>query len=142
MSDPTRLRGAVLDLCNVAGRYIAGDSDVLPEDVHTAIEEARAALSTTPAPLDAAWAAAEAALPEGWHLAGIRHRWQFVTTREDATGERCREYSFGAGLPSYQATVYQPNEITLAEDAVEGWGPTPAAALLALAEKLREYARP
>lgn len=42
----TDLRAAARHLSRVAGRYLAGDSDVQPDDVQSAIEEVRAALAT------------------------------------------------------------------------------------------------
>jgi hypothetical protein len=41
---------AVRDLCRMTGRYLAGDSDIEPQDVTAAIDEVHAAL--TPEPTD------------------------------------------------------------------------------------------
>ena len=88
-----------------------------------------AALSTTSAPLDAAWAEAEAALPDGWN--------DILLMKTDRHG-----------TPGYAATASEPRDETGAYRIVSTTAagrkpdPTPAAALLALAEKLREYAKP
>ena len=67
-----------------------------------------------PGSLDAAWAEAEAALPEGWHL------W----LRFDSGRRRCRIEAIGPTGSTRQMTR-----------------DTPAAALRALAERLREVGR-
>jgi len=67
--------------------------------------------------LDAAWAEAEAALPEGWY-------WGVVST----------------GMPgddAYRASA-SPNGWVMDDHHVESWAATPAAALRALAVKLKE----
>lgn len=70
--------------------------------------------------LDAAWAEAEAALPEGWAIDGLyrvvartslEREWEVIVHEDDWQGD---------------------------EDNHHGRGPTPAAALRALAARLRE----
>lgn len=73
-----------------------------------------------PDSLDAAWAEAEAALPEGWAFDLSR------AVRPPAEG----------AAPTYYATVSRPWTTGAIEFQVSG--PTPAAALRALAAKLRE----
>lgn len=68
--------------------------------------------------LDDAWAAVEAALPEGWLLRGL--------FRYDAPEGR-----------AWEATAEEADYLGH-EDMHAALGPTPAAALLALTEKLRE----
>lgn len=67
--------------------------------------------------LDSAWAEAEAALPDGWDLSGV----------ENASEGSGRYWTAGAFLPWDES----------AHDVIAD-GPTPAAALRALAAKLRE----
>ena len=69
--------------------------------------------------LDAAWQEAEAALPEGWGM-------QLIRGANVQTGERTPDYraiSFSGTMP-----------------VTDGYGPTPAVALRALAARLRERA--
>lgn len=66
--------------------------------------------------LGAAWAEAEAALPEGWWITAL-------TTR-------------GFGDKEWHVTA--ENAINQSRLSADGYGPTPAAALSALAAKLRE----
>lgn len=68
--------------------------------------------------LDAAWAEAEAALPEGWRMDALR------TIRS----------------PAYRDPVWQALVTDGPYVAISGEGATPAAALRSLAEKLREPA--
>lgn len=68
--------------------------------------------------LDAAWAAAEAALPEGWFIGTLSNR-PYVN----------HPYR------TWLAQAYEPTEQMA---FVAGFGDTPAAALLALAEKLAQ----
>lgn len=114
--DPTR--EALVRLVAVVDAGTIIWRDPVPADAMAAIHHAKetlAALSTTPAPTgDAAWAAAEAALPEGW---------DFGLTM---TAER-----------RYRASAAPLRAIT----GVYAVADTPAAALLALADRLRE-ARP
>lgn len=72
------------------------------------------ALLATADRLDAAWAEAEAALPEGWYISNVRRR--------SLTGR----YSASATLAGSETGVN-----------VSGFGPSPAAALTALAARLR-----
>lgn len=76
-----------------------------------------AALATPP--LDAAWAAAEAALPEGWRLTLGRSDDDYATWSAIAVSPAFFEGEIAGGW-------------------ISGEGPTPAAALLALAARLRE----
>ena len=89
-----------------------------------------AALRATDTPsLDAAWKAAEEALPEGWSLHGVRRG--YVGAAATANGPAWSATAQLAGIGVEQrrhGTV--PNKT--------GTGPTPAAALLALAARLRE----
>lgn len=82
------------------------------------------AISTTPAPLDAAWNAAEAALPEGWRIEGV----MLVDTSDDD--------DLNVEFVEWEAEASSDR----GQRSVTALGPTPAAALLALAEKLREVA--
>jgi hypothetical protein len=69
--------------------------------------------------LDAAWAEAEAALPEGWAF----------------------ELTYSEGNP-VQSWAWLPGvEIVTGDDGIRAEGSTPAAALRALAAKLREVGR-
>lgn len=85
--------------------------------------------------LDAAWAEAEAALPEGWVLLGVNHAvpWGPYLPRLQG-GEVFHE-------PAYHASARedwsQQKLHVAAKTAVVG-GATPAAALRALAARLRE----
>lgn len=121
MSDPTRRLAEWLDGEGYVVCEWDGDPEWAGRSVLTPVEgwedAARAALSTTPAPLDAAWAEAEAALPEGWRVT----RLDYLRLRGEWTA--MAEHQRDAG-------------------SVSAEGPTPAAALLALAEKLREFAKP
>ena len=76
------------------------------------------ALSTPPEPgLSEAWARAEAALPEGWYIIGVR---------QDG----------GSDMP-WRATAYREDpDLSWFQRHHRGTGPTPAAALLALAARL------
>jgi hypothetical protein len=74
------------------------------------------------APLDAAWAAAEAALPEGWRFAVQR-------TDED----------FGTWAATGVSPAFFEGEND--DEYADGQGPTPAAALRALAARLGEVPR-
>jgi hypothetical protein len=74
--------------------------------------------------LDAAWAEAVAALPEGWfgpHLYGTRN--------------------YSVSDHPYKAEAFKPNPGRSDDPVADGIGPTPAAALRALAAKLREVGR-
>ncbi len=77
--------------------------------------------------LDAAWAAAEAALPEGWRLGSLRVAVGFDGYRTSVVG--------------WTATATEASGIARA-DPTEGYGPTPAAALLALAARLDSEVAP
>ncbi len=72
--------------------------------------------------LDAAWAEAEAALPEGW---------QFELGRLNFDGEW---EAFAKSRAFWEDDLRVPNR---EQQIAAGEGPTPAAALRALAEKLR-----
>lgn len=82
-------------------------------------DDARAIASALPGTLDAAWAEVEAALPEGWHVFE-------VVKQSDA---------------SWLAVAGRRDYLWNGPNSEAGSGPTPAAALLALAEKLREAGR-
>jgi hypothetical protein len=90
-----------------------------PESDWTTHEERVAARNRVS--LDAAWAEAEAALPEGWRIEGLWHSWPPNPVLD----------------PEWGTTVSnaQTGEMTI---SVHADGPTPAAALRALAAKLRE----
>jgi hypothetical protein len=92
------------------------------------------AATSDPAPLDAAWNEAEAALPEGWWLHTL-HAWSFgdMAYRAEAASAGSSDY-FGSSDKDrrYGTRTYQSGP-TIAE-----FGPTPAAALQALAAKLRD----
>jgi hypothetical protein len=80
----------------------------------------------SPDSLDAAWAEAEAALPEGWAIDGVM--------RGDP----------GPWVASSTASVISAHiadDWRWAESHHDGYGPTPAAALRDLAAKLREVGR-
>ena len=86
--------------------------------------------------LDAAWAEAEAALPNGYE-----HRdhplWRFGSWRMRVVGPWNIEHS--GHRPTWQAIAEPYNATGNGLDSeVEALGATPAAALIALAEKLRE----
>ena len=84
--------------------------------------------------LDAAWAEVEAALPEGWVMLEV--------SRRDSNYHCCEwdvmrpEWEAGAGRPS-RRTSRDDGGRDIGQSEEEG-GPTPAAALRALAAKLRE----
>jgi hypothetical protein len=99
---------AAIDDCDEVGWDDARTSDLRPEAVHAAIDAAFAA--SLPGSLDAAWAEAEAALPDGWNVHGVER----------------------IGVGNWHAAAWP------LVDAVHGHGPTPAAALRALAERLRD----
>jgi hypothetical protein len=83
--------------------------------------------------LDAAWAEAEAALPEGWALAGLEQRWPDWDDRGNGIGVPWWDVSADSNATVGCATC--GSDVLKYHDAS---GPTPAAALRALAEKLRE----
>lgn len=97
------------------------DYDQLTPQHHAA----RAALAAKPEPgLDAAWAAAEAALPDGWTFHGV--------------GLDDNSMEGGGWGPGWHAAMSNPrhcerDDCDHDEANVVGTGPTPAAALLALA---------
>ena len=72
--------------------------------------------------LDEAWAAAEAALPEGWRLQGVTPGGPIGSWRAEAVGR----------------THLRRDPMGLYPDVATGGGPTPIAALLALAQALSE----
>jgi hypothetical protein len=88
--------------------------------------EAEAA-EKAPDSLDAAWAEAEAALPEGWWLHAL-DAWSF-----DDMAWRVEAASAGHQEPSDSWARYH----AVRGPSVATYGPTPAAALRALAAKLR-----
>lgn len=102
-----------------------GNEQYVPdEDMESLMAEAETFLEHgvehLPDSLDAAWAEAEAALPEGWAIDGLyrvvartslEREWEVIVHEDDWQGD---------------------------EDNHHGRGPTPAAALRALAAKLRE----
>lgn len=75
-----------------------------------------------PEPLDEAWAEAEAALPEGWHMLAL----------QDTTGETW-------SLATWRAMA---GEYEIDGPFCASVGPTPAAALHAIAVRLREASEP
>lgn len=78
--------------------------------------------------LDAAWQRAEAALPEGWVVDGVRRLYD--------EGHDGRRFVARAVQPIPDEDNPEGNSMAL----VIGNGPTPAAALNALAEKLERLA--
>lgn len=79
--------------------------------------------------LDAAWAEVEAALPEGWSISSLTRSWEFGPFVP-------HQRSAGIWLDDWE--VYAKGRPQDGEDGLEyGSGPTPAAALLALAAALR-----
>ena len=144
MSDPIReaLRAyfRAVDDIRDAGEARMGDPTLIAKMYRDAGERKaeaetilRAALSTTPATLDAAWAEAEAALQPKEVILSIRRTadggWEVWAGVPDPVPPDV-DYGYGVGKGD------------------GGWGPdwaegpTPAAALLALAGNLREYAKP
>ena len=79
----------------------------------------------TPAPLDAAWAEVETALPDGWHMGEIKNT---SYRGVNAAGQSER----------WLAMAWAEDDERTFESAYED---TPAAALRALAARLREAAR-
>lgn len=86
--------------------------------------------------LDAAWAEAEAALPERHHIKGVEHRWSSVALNEHADGSRDKTYTF----PSWHA--YSASAYSEIGPDIEAWGDTPALALRTLAAALRSPGEP
>lgn len=86
------------------------------------IRVARESPAMTEPSLDAAWAAVEAALPEGWRIEGV----MLVDTSDDE--------DLNVELVEWEAEASSDR----GQRSVTALGSTPAAALLALAEKLRE----
>lgn len=85
--------------------------------------EALASLASSQEPsLDAAWKAAEAALPEGEHVCGVEH---IDDDEHEAVLWRAESYDY-----EHQGQT------------AEGYGPTPAAALQALADRLSQESEP
>jgi hypothetical protein len=84
--------------------------------------------------LDAAWAEAEAVLPEGWWIHGI-HAWSFDDMAYMVEAATAGSH-YWAGKSKREKVAgtrhYAPGPNAMA------YGPTPAAALRALAAKLRE----
>lgn len=72
--------------------------------------------------IDAAWGAVEAALPAGWTIQYLDSRWSHVGWKA-------------------QASFFDLSPNRTRMETVEGEGATPAAALTALAEKLRMVLR-
>lgn len=78
--------------------------------------------------LDEAWAEAEAALPEAWYVRGLRRR--YVGAAGSGKGWSATAVQGGIGIEvRTRGTV--PSRA--------GFGPTPAAALQALATALRDF---
>ena len=97
-----------------------------------AIDRARATLRPPVTDsLDAAWAEAEAALPEGWTLGGVQRSNQRGQTKRQAYIST----AWGGILAGQTAVLATPRGRRIA------YGDTPAAALRALAAKLREVGR-
>ena len=108
----------------------AVDAGVMLRDALAAYDDLRAALraespAVEPEGLDAAWKAAEAALPEGDYRTIV------------VSGYRCKLDGCGS---DYVAHVEGPNGERLEGSSGRGT-PTPAAALLALAARLSETPR-
>jgi hypothetical protein len=82
--------------------------------------------------LDAAWAEAEAALPEGW-------RFRYIAPAM-YTGDNLPPHLmwFASATPRGWFDFLGPYVEGVDDDCIEGIGPTPAAALRALAATLRE----
>jgi hypothetical protein len=79
--------------------------------------------SPSPEGLTEAWAEAEAALPEGWHWMGVDCRPDsalFLNSQDESH--------------RWRASIWHPNN---GDKPIHGDGPTPAAALHALAARLR-----
>lgn len=127
----------VCDVCNGSGRLpspgpIIDPSVLRMEGITDAEWDAFEEALQVPDSLDAAWAEAEAALPEGWRPATVG------PADPDAYDE--------AGNPisaPWVASVVSPAFFDGENDRewACGSGPTPAAALRALAAKLREAGR-
>lgn len=94
----------------IAGMGVEGFARMVVEEVRRLRESYEEGLRE---PLDAAWAAAEAALPEGWRGPVLRPS-------------------------SIVSEAYQAQSFNEDGDDLYEYADTPAAALLALAEKLRE----
>jgi hypothetical protein len=82
---------AAIDDCDEVGWDDARTSDLRPEAVHAAID---AAFASLPDSLDAAWAEAEAALPEGYALS-LETRGPWYTARAEG----------GRDEPAYTASA-------------------------------------
>jgi hypothetical protein len=76
--------------------------------------------------LDVAWREAEAALPEGWHVGEVKNTDYRVSTMGDGERWLVMAWEFGDN-PDYRTFE-------------SAYGPTPAAALRALAARLRDAA--
>ena len=78
-------------------------------------------MEVVPDSLDASWAEAEAAQPEGWFI-GVESGWPISAEQPDG----------------YRAVASRDQTYLFDGPSASGEGPTPAAALRALAAKLRE----
>ena len=83
--------------------------------------DVEARVEVVPDSLDASWAEAEAARPEGWFI-GVESGWPISAEQPDG----------------YRAVASRDQTYLFDGPSASGEGPTPAAALRALAAKLRE----
>ena len=113
--------GATLDVGRDFDNH--GPCSPIEHPAEAEIRRLRAALAQ-PEPLDAAWKTAEAALPEGWHICAVERH---CHVGDEEPGE------FGA----YTVKSHDRDRW----EGQDGHGPTPAAALLALAARLSETPR-
>ncbi len=115
----------------------------------------RLAATSDPAPLDAAWNEAEAALPEGWWIARVSdesptplHNQEWMALAHGpylivASGTRGEVFAQIERLPPkalITTITSEPGDhvARYESSSIEASGPTPAAALQALAAKLRD----
>ena len=103
------------DLLRVVGVTMTNATEDDAWDVEARVDVVRDSL-------DASWAEAEAARPEGWFI-GVESGWPISAEQPDG----------------YRAVASRDQAYLFDGPSASGEGPTPAAALRALAAKLREH---
>lgn len=104
------------------------ESAALTERIDAALDDISARIAALPMTLDDAWREAEAALPEGWRLASI----QGYAASWTACAASPRPEVIGA------CECCGQDRHAAKQEFLFGRSPTPAAALQALAARLRE----
>ena len=125
---------ALLRLAEHFRRVGAGDESALVQSGRVSVGRLADARFDDSDFLAAAWAEAEAALPEGWFIVAMahsprNHRYEFRATHP--RGETSHPFVDDQGKSHRGGPMW---------DSLFGAGPAPAAALRALAAKLREMA--